>query len=414
MIRAAIFDLDDTLLDTGALLRAREAREWDVVLGGLDSVVEFAVEEDQPAVVSLPKEASSRGLAVGLFTHSPLTYTEGLLRRFGIRVDEMVTGSDRLPPKPDPTGLIAVSRALGIDPEDCVYIGDNVGDFGAAASAGMLSIGVSWDSSTPESWRHGWPNFAVNRPSRLLNVLDGKTALAPMGEVLADGTNPQVHWGSILRLGANTYGLGRYFPKSKDRRYPAHSLSHLILGSKDKPEERERLGAIFAAMSQIPVQNAPEIIASVPPSPEGEDRFEAARGFLAEAFDAEDRGPLLKQLYGVDDYKSTSRDARGAKVKDRFEATDALDGERLLLIDDVINTGSQAEACRLALLAAGAKSVAILSASVNQDALPRPCPNCGDEFGGIVRTKTNSHTGEEFLGCSRFWRGCGWSEDPPS
>lgn len=413
MTRAAIFDLDDTLLDTSALFSAREARQWAAVLAGLDSVKEFEVREGESAVVSLPKEASSRGLAVGLFTHSPQPYAEELLRRFGIAVDEMVTGSDHLPLKPDPTGLITVARSLDVDPADCIYIGDSVGDFGAAAAAGMPSVGVSWGSSTPESWRHGWPDVAVNRPSRLLEAIDGTTGLGPLGEILADEDEARIHWGSILRLGSNTFGLGRYFPMG-DRRYPGDSFSHLILGSKDEPKERERLAAIFAAMGQVQVQNPPELLASVPPSPDGADRFEQARGQLAEVFDAEDRGPLLKQLYGVDDYKRTARDERAGKVVDRFEATQELADERVLLIDDVLNTGSQAEACRSVLLEAGAKSVAILSAAVSQDALPEPCPACGEEFGGTIRTKVNSHTGEEFLGCTRFRQGCYWSANLPS
>src|ERR1700682_3224548 len=136
MTAAAIFDLDDTLLDTSELLGARERREWDVVLGGLDSVHAFAVDEGEPAVASLPGRARAQGLAIGLFTHSPQSYAEELLRSYGIEVDEIVSGSDRLPLKPDPTGLLTVARALGVDPAECVYVGDSVGDFGAAAAAG--------------------------------------------------------------------------------------------------------------------------------------------------------------------------------------------------------------------------------------------------------------------------------------
>jgi HAD superfamily hydrolase (TIGR01549 family) len=412
MIRAAIFDLDDTLLDTRALFDAREAREWSVVLGGLDSVEAFEVADGEPAVTSLPKEAQDRGLAVGLFTHSPQNYAEGILRRHGITVDQMVTGTDRLPLKPDPTGLLTVARALGIDPSACLYVGDSVGDFGAAAAAGMASVGVSWEARTPESWRHGWPDVAVDRPSRFLSLLDGATGLGPLAEVVVDDQDPISHWGSILRLGSNTFGLGRYFPMG-DHRYPGQALSHLIIDSKDDPDQRERLAEAFASMGKMRLKNPPQLIASVPPSPDGEDRFAASRVNLAELYEAEDGEGVLEQIYGVDDYKFTHRDERPAKVIDRFQATKTLDGERMILIDDVINTGSQANACRTALLDAGAGSVMILAASVNQDALPKPCPSCGEGYGGTVRTKRRRRDGKEFLGCSRFRQGCRWSEDLP-
>lgn len=411
MIRAAIFDLDDTLLNSRALFEARERRDWGVVMAGLDSVVPFEVADGQPAITSLPKAARDRGLAVGVFTHSPEPYADALLRRHKIKVDEMVTGSDRLPPKPDPTGLITVARALQIDPAECVYIGDSVADFGAAAAAGMTSIGVCWDQRIPESWRHGWPDIAVDRPSRLLEALEGGVGLSPIGEAAAAGEGAVPHWGSLLQLGGNTLGLGRYFQWG-DRRYPEHALSRLIIDAKEEEPRQEDLAQAFGALDALRFTNPPALIASVPPAPDDPgDRFTDSRAALAEVFDAEDAEGLLTMRYAVENYKQIPRDQRAANNHDRFEATQELDSERIILIDDVYTSGSTARACREALAAAGAGGVTILVAGVAQDKLPEPCPRCGEEYGGQIKVKRNSHTGEQFRGCSRFWQGCRWSED---
>jgi HAD superfamily hydrolase (TIGR01549 family) len=411
VIRAAIFDLDDTLLDSKALFEARENREWGAVMAELDSVIPFEVADDQPAVTSLPKAAHDRDLAVGLFTHSPQHYAEALLRRHGIKVDEMVTGSDRLPAKPDPTGLITVARALQIDPAECVYIGDAVADFGAAAAAGMTSIGVCWDQRTPESWRYGWPDIAVDRPTRLIEALEGTLGLSLLGEAVAAGAEPVAHWGSLAQLGANTLALGRYFQWG-DRRYPNQALSRLIIGAKDEEPRQQDLARVFGAMTALRFTNPPTLIASVPPDPEDEDdRFIGAREAVAEVFDAADGGDLLRMKYGVPNYKQIPRDQRAAMVRDRFEVTRALDGERVILLDDVLTSGSQAGACREALTAAGSGGVTILVAGAAQNPLPEPCPQCGDEFGGQVKVKRNGNTGEQFQGCSRFWQGCRWSRN---
>jgi HAD superfamily hydrolase (TIGR01549 family) len=411
MIRAAIFDLDDTLLDSRALFEARERRDWAVVMAGLDSVVPFEVAEDQPAITSLPKAAHDHGLAVGIFTHSPEPYADALLRRHKIKVDEMVTGSDRLPPKPDPTGLITVARTLQIDPTECVYIGDSVADFGAAAAAGMVSIGVCWDQRIPDSWRHGWPDIAVDRPSRLLEALEGGVGLGPIGEAAATGEEPIPHWGSLLQLGGNTLGLGRYFQWG-DRRYAEHALSRLIIDAKEEQARQEDLAQAFGALEALRFTNAPALIASVPPAPDDPgDRFTASRAALAAVFDAGDAEGLLTMKYAVEDYKRVPRDQRTANNRDRFEATRDLEGERIILIDDVLTSGSQAGACREALAAAGAGGVTILVAGIAQNPLPEPCPRCGEEYGGQVKVKRNSHTGEQFRGCSRYWQGCRWSAD---
>jgi HAD superfamily hydrolase (TIGR01549 family) len=405
-IRAVIFDLDDTLLDSSALREARDRQEWRAVLSGLDSVRTFDVAEGEVEVAALTGEVRARGMAVGLLTHSPQNYAEALLRRHSIRVDAMVSGSDGFPNKPDPGGLLAAAAALGVEPADCAYVGDAVGDFGAAAAAGMVSIGVSWSGLAPDSWRHGWPDIAVNRPGRLLEYLDGVVGLGPLGEALASGAEGRGHWGSLLQLGANTFGLGRYFPTT-DRRHPEAPLSRLILDSKVEAQAQERLGASFEGLALVNITNPPELIVSVPPDPEGTDRFGPARAALAELYGAEDGGGVLRQLYGVDDYKGTARAGRAAKVVDRFEARGPLDGRRVVLLDDVLTSGAQAEACRSALREAGSGGVSIIVAGVTQDALPDPCPQCRI---GTVRTKRRGRDGHEFLGCTR-WPACWWSED---
>jgi predicted amidophosphoribosyltransferase len=181
----------------------------------------------------------------------------------------------------------------------------------------------------------------------------------------------------------------------------------LILDSKEKSRAQQRLGEKFGALELVRIKNPPELIVSVPPDPEGVDRFGPARAALAELYEAEEDGGVLRQLFGVDDYKSVKRARRAAKVVGRFEVTRALEGQRVVLIDDVFNSGAQAEACRAGLREGGAGGVSIIVAGVSQDPLPEPCPQCEV---GTVRTKRRRRDGHEFLGCTR-WPACGWSRN---
>jgi len=59
--------------------------------------------------------------------------------------------------KPQPDGLWQVCRDLNhLDPSECVYIGDSPSDGGAAWSAGMRFIGVTWGSHSRESLESAW------------------------------------------------------------------------------------------------------------------------------------------------------------------------------------------------------------------------------------------------------------------
>jgi HAD superfamily hydrolase (TIGR01549 family) len=407
-LRAVIFDLDDTLLDTSTLRDARDRRDWRYVLASLDQAAEFDVVEGESAVVTLPRAAKAMGLAVGVYTHSPEHYARELLKQYDIRTDALITGSDGYPVKPDPTGLVAMARSLGVQGSECAYVGDTVGDFGAAAGAGMVSIGVSWDGADQPSWRRAWPDYAVAAPSRLLEVLKDGRGLGPAAEEIASGADADWHWGSVLRLGDGTYGLGRYF-STTDRRHATHALTQLVIAAKDDGAAGERLAATFGGL--VGALRAPDIVTAVPPAPGQRDRFVPVRAALASALGARDGGGLLVMREQVDGYKQLNHDVRRAVNEGRFEVTEQLtDDPEIVVVDDVVTSGGQSQACRAALRDHGAGSVWVIVASVTQDPLPQACPRCGAGEGGTVRVKTNSHSGQRFYGCTR-WPQCDWSAD---
>jgi len=397
-LRAVIFDLDDTLLDSSALRQAREARDWGAVLGRLDEVHEFDTAEGEPRVTELPSIVRDTGLSVGVLTHSPRPYAIELLRAHGITAEAIVTGSDGYPPKPDPTGLKAVLAELAVDAADALLVGDDSVDFEAAAAAGASSAGVAWSADPQPNWRHSWPDVAASRPSRLVEMLDAEHGLGPFAEVIAAGGDPRAHWGSLMRVGNGTFGLGRYFPQA-DIRYPGHRLSHLVLRAKSDPAAAEEVAAIFGSLAErLTSGPIPELVLAVPPEPEGYDRFAAARAALAEVWNARDGGGLLTMSYTVEEYKHIAREERPVRNTDRFRCA-PLSGERVLLIDDVLTSGGQSEACRDAIAAAGGGPVTVLVLSVTQDKLTEACPLCGAN----LRTLTRRSDGREFLGCGA-WR----------
>jgi len=56
----------------------------------------------------------------------------------------VVTDDDVAAPKPDPEGLLAAARALGLPPGEIVYVGDSPTDLLAGKAAGMRTAAVLW------------------------------------------------------------------------------------------------------------------------------------------------------------------------------------------------------------------------------------------------------------------------------
>jgi hypothetical protein len=222
--------------------------------------------------------------------------------------------------------------------------------------------------------------------------------MGPIGEVLAEGIEPVLHWGSLTAVNEGVFAAGRYFT-STDRRLAGHKLSRLIVKAKANRGPAARLGEILAEAAWAPGLPGVDLVVSVPGRADADfDRFEVARAAIAESLDAKDGRGALVMVRECENYIDLDRDQRRMANQGRFSAARGLDGETVLLIDDVITSGSQTRACQRELLSAGAGEVWTLVAGASQDPLQRPCPNCGE---GVMR-RVFGRSGAPFYACSRF------------
>ncbi len=187
-IRAAIFDLDGTLVDSLPDIAAHlntaladaglatyshaEIRRW--VGGGAAQLVRGAVGEDRVedvlarfrthyraspygrtnvfAGLAEALDAIAGGRRVAILSNKPhdlvVTIAEALLAKWSFA--PVVGEKVGTPRKPDPTALLAIARELGVDPGECVMVGDSEIDVATAAAAGMQSVAVTWGPCDPE------------------------------------------------------------------------------------------------------------------------------------------------------------------------------------------------------------------------------------------------------------------------
>jgi N-acetyl-D-muramate 6-phosphate phosphatase len=120
-------------------------------------------------------ELERRGLAWGIVTNKPGWLTEPLLDELKLRTRTraLVSGDTFPERKPHPRGLLHAAQVLGVNPSECVYVGDAERDAQAAKAAGMYSLiagfGYIGDDDRADAWyQHGW----LDTPLDLLAWLD--------------------------------------------------------------------------------------------------------------------------------------------------------------------------------------------------------------------------------------------------
>jgi pyrophosphatase PpaX len=86
--------------------------------------------------------------------------------------DTVVGGDETARHKPDPEPLLLAAERLDVDPKECAYVGDSPFDIRAAKAADMYAIAVTWGGIhdrtklEPEE-----PDAIVNSAEELLGVL---------------------------------------------------------------------------------------------------------------------------------------------------------------------------------------------------------------------------------------------------
>jgi HAD superfamily hydrolase (TIGR01549 family) len=407
-LKAVLFDLDMTLVDSSALDDWRRHRFWTHVMANLGQVKPFAF--SSASAHDLPARLRAMGLKVGIVTSSPRHYAEAILKMFSIDCDVLVAYDDTEQHKPDPGPITKALEHLGVHAGEAVHVGDAAIDVEASFHAGVYSIGAGWGVQNFHALSSAAPDALFMKPSTLLK-LDELGRRGYLAESHALGVEPKVHAGSFLRCGGTPekYALGRYFQR-EDSRHATGKLSNLLLEFKSSDGPAPTLAkALVGFVGRL--DWTPDYIVSVPPKPSQErNRFSSVFDAVEDQL-SDDTHVLrdgLRCVKEVDGYKGMGRMERAEAIRGAFASKYTWESGRVLLLDDVLTTGETVGECARVLLANAAAEVRIVTLGRDQQVFARKlCPACTRP----MRVRTNGTTGAKFWGCSGYPDHCANTED---
>lgn len=152
-----LLDLDQTLVLTSRIAHLRDSA------AGRRPPGRWVKPPSPPGTRKFLNDAIHVG-PIGVVTSSLRSYTEMILEHDAHEVPVVVAYHDVSRRKPHPDPVLRGAKELGFPPGRCVYVGDADSDILAAASAGAVPVGVTWEGHRPpreilaraHAWCESW------------------------------------------------------------------------------------------------------------------------------------------------------------------------------------------------------------------------------------------------------------------
>lgn len=164
-MKALIFDLDQTLVDTSVLEPFRNRREWGTVYANIHMCTMY------PGMREVLDYIKEKGYKVAIVSSSPRPYVERMVSAFSLPAGYIIGYHDAKPIKPHPAPMLKALELMGELPSNVVSFGDRVVDMAASNAAGIESVACLWGTKERSALESMRVSYKLESPSQVFDVI---------------------------------------------------------------------------------------------------------------------------------------------------------------------------------------------------------------------------------------------------
>ena len=124
-------------------------------------------------IVDMLQELKKEGVQLAVLSNKPHLQTQDVVATFfeeGI-FTKVYGQQEGIPRKPDPAAVHMILEELGVNAEECLYIGDSDVDMLTGCAAGVPSVGVTWGFRSKEVLMEHGATYIVDKPQEIVSIV---------------------------------------------------------------------------------------------------------------------------------------------------------------------------------------------------------------------------------------------------